>query len=366
MSPALTEAAAWARRWLLEEALPLWAERGLDPAGGFHDQLDDDGRPVEAPKRARVQARQVMVFAEAGRLGWKGDWRAQVGHGLAFLRARAADGLVPTTFDPPGAIDLYDQAFGLLALSYDPAEDAAGEAGRLWRAVQARFPGAPGFREPPPAPYRLQANPHMHLYEAVMAWRARRPAAPWREAAASIRRLALETFVDPASGLIGEYFSAEGASAADEAWPGHQYEWGWLLLHDSEGSASAQGVGERLIRLGGEMGVDRAREAVIFSHRRDGTVIDGGARLWSQTERLRATLAMRARHPREALWEAEALAAFGTIRRYLETPGGGLYRDLMRPDGTFVAEPSKASTLYHLMSAFLVLFEAARVKSSPA
>lgn len=360
MSEALKEAAGWARRWLFEEALPLWAERGLDPAGGFHDQLDDGGRPVDAPKRARVQARQVMVFAEAGRLGWGGDWEARVAHGLSFLRARAAGGLVPTTFDPPGSIDLYDQAFVLLALAYDRHEDAAGEAGQLWRRLQARFGGAPGFREPPPAPFPLQANPHMHLYEAAMAWRALRPAAPWREAAAMIRRMALEIFIDPASGLLGEYFTADGKSAADEAWPGHQYEWGWLLLHDAEASASAQGVGERLIRLGGELGVDRTREAAVFSHRRDGRVIDGGARLWAQTERLRAVLAMRARHPKEALWNAEALAAFGTIRRYLETPGGGLYRDLMRPDGTLVAEPSKASTLYHLMSAFLGLFETAR------
>ncbi|HYD45652.1 MAG TPA: AGE family epimerase/isomerase [Phenylobacterium sp.] len=360
MSASLADAAAFARRWLFDEALPLWAERGRDPDGGFHDQLDDDGRPVAAPKRARVQARQVMVFAEAGRLGWDGDWRAQAAHGLAFLRSKAVDGLVPTTFDPPGPVDLYDQAFVLLALTYDPSEDAAGEAGRLWRRLQARFGGEPGFREPPPASFPLQANPHMHLYEAVMAWRALRPAAPWREAAATIRRMALEIFVDPASGLLGEYFSDDGESAADEVWPGHQYEWGWLLLHDAEGSASAQGVGERLIRLAGELGVDRAREAVVFSHRRDGRVIDGGARLWSQTERLRAALAMHARRPREPRWEAEALAAFGTIRRYLETPGGGLYRDLMRPDGTFVAEPSKASTLYHLMSAFLVLLEAAR------
>lgn len=359
MSAALSEAAAWARRWLFGEALPLWAERGLDPAGGFHDQLDDDARPVDAPKRARVQARQVMVFAEAGRLGWAGDWRAQVEHGLAFLDDHAVDDLIPTTFDPPGPIDLYDQAFVLLAQTYDPREEAAGRAGQLWRRLEGRFAGNPGFREPPPAPFPLQANPHMHLYEAVMAWRALRPAAPWREAAAMIRRMALETFVDPQSGLVGEYFHPDGEPAADEAWPGHQFEWGWLLLHDAEASASAQAVGERLIRLGGELGVDRTREAVVFSHRHDGRIINPEARLWSQTERLRAALAMRARHPREALWEAETLAAFETIRRYLQTPGSGLYRDLMRADGSLVVEPSKASTLYHLMSAFIALFEAA-------
>ncbi|MCC7268557.1 MAG: N-acylglucosamine 2-epimerase, partial [Caulobacteraceae bacterium] len=57
MSASLAAAAAFARQWLFDEALPLWAERGLDPAGGFHDQLDDTGQPVAAPKRARVQAR---------------------------------------------------------------------------------------------------------------------------------------------------------------------------------------------------------------------------------------------------------------------------------------------------------------------
>ena len=359
---SLHDAAAWARRWLFEDALPLWAERGLDPQGGFHDQLDDDGRPVDAPKRARVQGRQVMVFAEAGRLGWSGDWRAQVEHGLAFLdRMGDADGVTPSTFGTgAGEVDLYDQAFVLLALAYDTRPEAAGRAGRLWRALQARFPGDPGFREPEPAPSPLQSNPHMHLYEAVLAWRALNPVAPWRQAPAMFRRMTLELFIDPATGLLGERFAADGTLAADEAWPGHQFEWGWLLLHDAEATPSTDAVAERLIRLGADLGVDRKREVAIFSHRLDGRKIDPEARLWSQTERLRAALAMRTRRPKDPFWEAEALAAFGAIRRFLSEPGGGLFRDRMRADGTLVVEPSKASTLYHLMSAFIVLFAAER------
>ena len=35
------------RPWLFDQALPLWAERGVDAQGRFFEQLDFDGRPVK-------------------------------------------------------------------------------------------------------------------------------------------------------------------------------------------------------------------------------------------------------------------------------------------------------------------------------
>jgi mannose-6-phosphate isomerase len=99
-APALRERAAWWRAWLLDRALPLWAERGLNPQGGFFDRLDARGRPIVEPMRLRVQARQTYVFAEAARLGWSGDWRRIVEHGLEFLLGPATlpDGRVAHRF----------------------------------------------------------------------------------------------------------------------------------------------------------------------------------------------------------------------------------------------------------------------------
>ena len=67
------------------------------------------------------------------------------------------------------------------------------------------------------------------------------------------------------------------------------------------------------------------------------------ARLWSQIERLHAGLAVGG-------WD-EALKAAAVIRRFLDVPTPGLWRDRLSPDGTFVDEPAPSSTLYHLISA---------------
>src|SRR6266852_1419707 len=96
MSEFASEAAA-VRRWLLDVALPLWWEVGGDRVrGGFHDAIGLDGRPVVGPRRARSVARQAFSYCEAGRLGWTGPWRRAALH----------------------ALDLYNQAFALLAYAH--------------------------------------------------------------------------------------------------------------------------------------------------------------------------------------------------------------------------------------------------------
>jgi mannose-6-phosphate isomerase len=360
----------WARDWLFEDALPLWSAAGVDPDGGFRDQLDDAGRPVDAPKRLRVQGRQTFVFAEAERAGWPGPARDLVAHGLDFIHRliTGAETAASGTGDGLKVSEpsLYDQAFLLLALAKgyrvtgDPACES--EARTLWRRLLDRFgrPGG-GFEELEACESRFQSNPHMHLYEAVQAWRAVSAAPIWAEAMAGFARLAAETFIDPSTGLLREYFDAAGrpmpGELGDQAWPGHQFEWGWLMLGDPGADHAAAA---RMVRLGADLGIDRTRDVAIFSLRADGTPLDPTARLWSQAERLRGALAMR-RHPGEDadFWTGEALRAAATIRRYADDVGGGLYRDVMAPDGTFVVEPSKASSLYHLTGAFMALREAA-------
>ena len=57
---------------MVEHSLPLWSREGWDPAtGGFVERLDIEGRADRsAPRRVRVQARQIYCFAKAAQLGW--------------------------------------------------------------------------------------------------------------------------------------------------------------------------------------------------------------------------------------------------------------------------------------------------------
>ena len=71
------------------------------------------------------------------------------------------------------------------------------------------------------------------------------------------------------------------------------------------------------------------------------------ARLWPQTERLKAALILG-----EAAHAAEALKG---LRAYLLP--AGLWRDKQDGDGRFVDEPAPASSLYHIAAAWLQMRE---------
>jgi mannose/cellobiose epimerase-like protein (N-acyl-D-glucosamine 2-epimerase family) len=361
----LDSAWAWARSWLFDTALPLWSSRGVDPRGGFVDQLTEDYQPTSVPQRLRVQGRQIYVFAEAGRIGWDGPWRQMVDHGLAFLQGpmREPGGLIwAKVADGAGyGVQLYDHAFGLLALAHGLR--ATGEAAlevrakEVWAAMRVRLgrPGG-GFLETDAGEAPLQSNPHMHLYEALIAWMRVSPDPFWRAAADEIVALADEVFIDRESGRLCEFFAADGARAPGPAGevvePGHQFEWGWLFVADSRLQAA------RALALPAfDNGIDRARNLTVNAQDRTGRWTDAGARLWCQTERMQAALAFRGRDASRD-WDREALLALDAIRQYIAPLPPGLFYDMQRADGTFVVEPIKASSLYHVMGALVALRDA--------
>jgi mannose-6-phosphate isomerase len=103
----------------------------------------------------------------------------------------------------------------------------------------------------------------------------------------------------------------------------------------------------RLIAAG-ERGVHHG--VAVNSLLDDFTVHDASARLWPQTERLKAAL-FAARATGEGCYGAMACAAASSLLPYLATPTSGLWFDLELPDGTMVDSPAPASTLYHLVEA---------------
>jgi mannose-6-phosphate isomerase len=359
---AARELYARLRHWLLESALPLWAQQGYDFVhGGFQERLTEQGPVSTDPRRARVQVRQVFVFANAPQLGWRGDPLPLVQRGLGhFLaRYRRSDGLFRTLCAPDGTVLderalLYDQAFVLLALAESqkvlgPRADLTREAGALLANVQKllKRPGL-GFDSGIPERLPLLANPHMHLLEAALAWRERSDAAVWRELIEELTVLALTRLIDPGQGVLLERFGADWLPVVGDEGrvvePGHLFEWAWLLQRC--GGAAATEAAARLIRVGEQHGV---RGGITVNALRDDFIIlDADARLWPQTERLKANARLA---PAQPLHWAAVLESGRVLTRYLEGVPPGLWHDRLRVAGGFVAEPSPASSLYHIVVA---------------
>ncbi|NJC41283.1 mannose-1-phosphate guanylyltransferase/mannose-6-phosphate isomerase [Brevundimonas alba] len=375
--PERREAAPFARfgDWMRTAALPLWTTLGVHPDGAFVEALTLEGRHSESRRRARVQSRQIFVLCRAGALGWQGPWRERAEAGLnRFLDGYVReDGAIRNALNTDGTVlddtaVLYEQAFALLALA------AAHEAGILPERCEAqartlldrleaeRLPGG-GWREAGDHPF--QANANMHLFEAAQAWSARGVDDRWNGIADTIASLALTRLIDPERGFLREFFDADWRPAPGEdghlVEPGHQFEWSWLLSrHALARQDAAAMAAARKLYAHGLRGVDPRRGVAIDQLDDVLKVRSAGARLWPQTEWLRAALAMAALSDGDERRErlAEAGKAMRGLNRYL--CANGTWRDKLQPDGSFVDEPAPASSLYHIIGAFDEVCVAAR------
>ncbi len=375
MSASLQTAADALDLWLKSAALPLWWEKGADRLhGGFFELLSQDGEPRAVDRRARVQARQIYVYAMAGRLGWTGPWREAVAHGLDYVmtRYRRPDGLFRTLVHANGspaddAVWLYDQAFVLLALA--EASRALPERRDLRPMAKAVIAGlgdrqlaGGGFSEASPE-HPFQSNPHMHLLEACLAWSEIDDDPLWPALVDEIAGLALAKFID-GDGALHEFFaedwSLEPGIDGRIVEPGHQFEWAWLLERWSRlrGRPDARKAARRLYEIGVTHGVDRQRGVAFDQMLDDFSIHQPKARLWPQTERIKAAiiLAGSAETPADrAAYREEAVAGVAGLQLYLTTPIEGLWRDKMQPDGSFIDEPAPASSFYHIVCAIAEL-----------
>jgi len=353
--------------WLCDAAYPLWSTAGVDPAGGFHERLAQNGRPLVEPRRSRVNPRQAYCFAMAPSLGWRGDSSRLIKHALDYFVARyqRPDGLFRTLIAADGSpLDdralLYDQAFALLAFNVTAASgEARAEREHQSLALHALVMkhmkrGGQGFESGVPASLPLQSNPHMHLFEAALAGcEVCSDSSLWKPLSDEIAELAIAKFVDSGTGALREFF--------DESWnpasgipgrivePGHQFEWAWLLLRwGGAKHPRARAAALKLIEIGETHGVRNG--LATNSLLDDFSAHDAGARLWPQTERLKAA-ALAARCTGDARYISMAVAAADGLLRYLDCPTPGLWYDRIDAQGNLVDEPAPASSFYHLVAA---------------
>jgi mannose/cellobiose epimerase-like protein (N-acyl-D-glucosamine 2-epimerase family) len=355
------------RAWLFDKALPLWSGAGLDRVhGGSVEALAFDGRDAGLPfKRTRVQARQVYAFSHAHLIGWSGPalesaehcWRFLDAHGRredgGWVRLIARDG---GPLDPTA--ETYDSAFVLYALAWrlrcgDPG--ALSDAHAAQDALDRRLGLGPGqgWRAADDDPRRL-LNPHMHMLEASLALAEAGQDERFAGVALGILELFRDRMFEPESGALGEVYG-DGwrpvGGAARMVWPGHHYEWTWLLC-----------------RAGRVLGLDLSREARAlydFAETRgldpDLRLVDdslegpelrpiGAYRIWPQAEALKAHLAMHEQGLDVRGRIAEVLDQL--LDRYLDIEPQGAWQDRFGPGYRPLAKDIPASILYHLVLAF--------------
>ena len=362
------------KTWLFDHALPLWAQKGVDQAkGGFYERLNLDGTPDDINRRTRVAARQVYSYALAKRMGYKGVSDAVIDQGLAWLSgpAKSPEGMVYAVLSPTGEVvraefDFYDHAFTLLAYAsaykvrpHDSNLKARGKFIRDYIVSHYRHPDR-GFEESIPRSLPLKANPHMHMFEACLAWIDAGGDKVWHDLASEIAELCLDKFLHPVTGALREFFDGEWNVIKGEAGrivePGHQFEWAWLMIrwYQLEGDERFLTAAKRLIEIGEAHGTDQVRGVSVNEVWDDFKPKDSKARLWPQTERMKAYSALHsvATHPSDAAMAIEkAIEACDGLKLYFKTEIEGLYSDKMNEDGSLVVESAPTSSLYHIICA---------------
>jgi mannose-6-phosphate isomerase len=302
-------------RHLHAELLPLWLEHGRDAErGGFHARLDARLQPAAGdPKRLRVQTRMTWVFSRAA-LDGAGAWALDAAReGYAFLcdafRDPRHDGWY-CTLDPGGqplerGKDLYDHAFVLLALAtFARASGAAEPLALAWHTLELldeklADPEHGGYLEAGAEDWTPQRgarrqNPHMHLFEALLALQRAAPTGAALDRAGGILALLRERFIDRELGCLREHFSADWSRLAgpegDLVEPGHHFEWAWLLAEYAElaGDPEARAEGVRLFDFAARHGLDPVHGGVFDRIDPIGRVLLASKRLWPQMEYLHA------------------------------------------------------------------------------
>ncbi|WP_443751213.1 AGE family epimerase/isomerase [Asticcacaulis solisilvae] len=375
LNPSLTEMQSTLTAWLFDKALPIWWNTGGDrEKGGFFEKLNLDGTPYDIDRRTRVAARQVFSYALAESMGYKGETDPAIRQGLDWLSGPARNpdtGLLYAVLKPTGEVvradfDFYDHAFAMLAYAsayrVRPQDKALEAAAVFIRDAIVKTFSHPvrGFEESNPRTLPLKANPHMHMFEACLAWIDAGGDDTWEKIAAEIAGLCVDKFLHPQTGSLREFFDGDWNPMPGDAGrivePGHQFEWAWLFLRWGKrtGDETFIRAAKRLIQIAEDYGTDHERGVTVNELWDDFSSKDAKARLWPQTERMKAyvKLADAAKTPEDKA-QAIARAVDGAkgLKLYLSTEIEGLYRDRMKADGSFEIEPAPASTLYHIMCA---------------
>jgi len=362
------------RTLMTERSLPLWAREGWDSSrGGFVERLGPDGNADQlAPRRVRVQARQIYSFAIAARLGWypQGHDIAMKGMEYMLAKARSPDGRPGFVhlIDPDGNVlnplrDAYDHAFVLLAMAtlYELSGDASlrGEMDSLVAFLdrELRSPHG-GYIEGIPPTLPRRQNPQMHLFEAMIAAFDATHELSYQNRAGDLFGLFAASLYDARRQALGEYFEEDWSRIEPVVVePGHQAEWVWLLRGFERITGCPTGRHRAQLLSSALRYRDEATGCLIDEGDAEGNIRKSTRRLWPQTEIAKAWIAQAEVGEQGAADKAcEALARLH--RHYLSHPVPGGWHDQFDRDNRSLVDTIPASSFYHIICA---IAEAERV-----
>lgn len=364
--------AAEAKRWMLEVAFPYWARHGIDrERGGVHEALMFDGSPAPHPaKRLRVLARQIYCFSQAKMLGWQDDAYGILRHCLDTLTKTGwhENGGWIHLFNPDGSVksarrDTYDQCFVLFGLAWLHRATGWPEA-REWsdRTLDFMYEKLAdhahgGFFEDDARSLPRRANPHMHFLEAMLAWYEATGEDHYLDRAQAMVRLFERHFFDARNSTLSEFFASDWTPLRADAddrrvEPGHHYEWAWLLDRFAQyrHRSSIEAKARQLFAIAAIFGHHPGTGAASNGMQPDGSAVEPAARLWPQTEALKAAVA----------FERKGVPVAAELRRrmisilfdhYLDGPAAGGWHDAIDTRGRVIAPDMPSSSFYHVVCA---------------
>ena len=363
------EKSAALNSWIASAALPLWGQAGFDAQHErFEERLTFHGAALlDVPIRLMSQARQIYVFALAARRKWYGGALELVIDAYAsmvrdFYRPDGSDGWVYSIYRTgevaDGRRDLYGHAFALLAIASYVQATGRSEQLALADATltfidngMAALGGGFFDAVPPKDTFRRQ-NPHMHLFEALLALWECSGQAKYLARAGEIFGLFASRFFQPQYGVLGEYFGHDlepvQSAALTVVEPGHHYEWIWLLRRFEAATGRAvSGFVDALYLHADTHGYDN--EGLIVAELwANGSSKTSSRRTWPMTEAIKANVVEASLGRPHAIEKSTKLVS--KLFEYFLMPQGGWVdrRDAYgRADVAFMP----ASTFYHVACA---------------
>lgn len=371
MNRPIEKVAATLMAWTTDLALPLWASAGFDTeTGRFEERLtfDLDVMP-DVPLRLMTQARQVYVYALAAQQGWHNAAVDVAEHAYNamvrdFYRRDDADGWI-FSIHRDGSLadsrrDLYGHAFALLAIaSYVQAtgkRQALAIADKTLTFLDTAL-SAPtgGYIEGLPAADDVRRqNPHMHLFESLLALWEATAEQRYLDRAGRIFELFIAHFFNREVGVVREYFTTDLNPMPGEKGrivePGHHYEWVWLLRRfQRHHYQSVEDFVEILYCHADANGHDR-HGLVMDELWADGSPRLRSYRSWPVTEAIKANIVEAGQGRAGAEDKAVRLTAL-LLRNFLGDCYRGGWMDRLDETGKPATEFIPASTLYHIMGA---------------
>lgn len=361
--------------WLSKNVFPLWIEKGIDRKNnGFFEAIDFSGQTMNTPRRTMVQSRQIYSFLTAAKMNCIqqeiADFAIIEGARQMILNFSNSDSSflfsinsdeTPHDLTPT----LYTQAFALFGLaqaySITSSEEFKKPAKKLLSYLyKSRKASSGGFTEVDSnSVISYASNPHMHLFEAAIAWMQVDEDPDWKILADEVANLAVTKFICPQTKVLGELFDSEWNHLRNSNnlfmyEPGHQYEWAWLFSHYQElTGVKTQEISHQLFLLAEKHGTSKTRHIVYDEMWSDFTPKTLSSRFWPQCERIKAAvrLGTEVDVSQKEVYAKAADEAITTLSKFFQTPVNGLWYDQLSAEDKFSGSSAKASSLYHIINA---------------